>query len=271
MTNRASGRGADHGLAPGHVRLELDHARVAGAADRGLDERAGAPDRGRALDLAPEDAGGELDRLGEPGVLLGLVRSSSQRALSAPMTPETVMGDTSSTSASVIVWPVSLASTPCTSIRSIDGRLLGAAGEPLAVLAPDQAEARVADAVLALARAALLVVVEVARRGVRLPADVDADVGGRLRLRVARADDLERPVRELEHGDREHVVGVEVPWVRGDLHASRMTPSPGARRARSRTRPRARGRCRGGRAPTARRSAVSAVRFRATTVDPPRR
>ena len=108
----------------------------------------------------------------------------------------------------------------------------------LAVLAPDQPEAGVADAVRPLARAALLVVVEVARLGVRLPADVDADVGGRLRLRVARADDLERPVRELEHGDREDVVGVEVPWVRGDLHASRMTPSPGAqRRAPSRDSP----------------------------------
>ena len=84
--------------------------------------------------------------------------------------------------------------------------------------APDEAEARVADAVGPLARAALLVVVEVAGRGVGAAADVDAQVGGVLRRRVAGADDVERPVHEAEDGDREDVVGVEVAWVGGDAH-----------------------------------------------------
>ena len=93
-------------------------------------------------------------------------------------------------------------------------RGLGAARERLAVGAPDEPEARVADPVGPFARAALLVVVEVAGRGVGAASDVDAQVGGVLRLRVAGADDVERPVHEAEDGDREDVVGVEVAgWV----------------------------------------------------------
>ena len=68
----------------------------------------------------------------------------------------------------------------------------------------------------ALAGAAALVVVEVAGRRIRAPADVDAEVRGGQRRLVARADDLQRPVDEPEHGDGEDVVGVEVAGMGGD-------------------------------------------------------
>ena len=79
------------------------------------------------------------------------------------------------------------------------------------------------DAVRALAGAALLMVVEVARGRVEAPADVDAQRGRVLSRAVAGADDLQRPVDERQHGDREDVVGVEVAGVGGDLHQAFAT------------------------------------------------
>jgi hypothetical protein len=61
-------------------------------------------------------------------------------------------------------------------------------------------------------------VVEVAGGGIGAAADVDAQVGGVLRLPVAGADDVQGAVDESEHGDREDVVGVEVAGVGGDAH-----------------------------------------------------
>ena len=109
--------------------------------------------------------------------------SSSQAGFRAAITPLTVIGRMSPTSVSASVWPMSLASTPCDEPLVDRGRGLRAARQRLAVRAPHEPEARVADAVLALARAALLVVVEVAGGRVRAPADVDADVRGGLALR----------------------------------------------------------------------------------------
>jgi hypothetical protein len=97
-------------------------------------------------------------------------------------------------------------------------RGLRAARERLPVGAPDEPEARVADPVGTLARSALLVVVEVAGRGVGAAPDVDPQIGGVLCRRVAGAHDVERAVHETEDGDREDVVGVEVARVGGDAH-----------------------------------------------------
>jgi hypothetical protein len=47
------------------------------------------------------------------------VSSSSQAGFIAAITPLTVIGRIESTSDSVMFWPVSLASTPCTSRSSI--------------------------------------------------------------------------------------------------------------------------------------------------------
>jgi hypothetical protein len=102
----------------------------------------------------------------------------------------------------------------------VDCRRRGfAAGDLDAVRAPDQPEARVADAVGALARSALLMVVEVPGLGIRAPADVDAHIGRGLRRLVARADDFDAvAVRKAQRRDREDVVGVEVAGMRRDPH-----------------------------------------------------
>ena len=191
---------------------------IARAADRVADELLRAGERRGAGELALQDAGGERDGLREARVLLGRVEM---------LVPHRVHGGDDAAHrhrADVLDERLRDRLARVVGVDALHEALvdrrrgLGAAREPLAVGAPHEPEARVADPVGPLAGAALLVVVEVAGGGIGAAADVDAQVGGVLRLPVAGADDVQWAVDEAEHGDREDVVGVEVAWVGGDAH-----------------------------------------------------
>ena len=174
------GRLAHDDLLPRDVALELDDARVAGAADRRLDDPDGALLRGRRRDLARDDRAGERECLVEARPLLGgreLLVPAPVQAGDHPADrhrrPDAVEDRRDDRLAGVV------------GVDALHERLVDALGDVGvavaqggAVLAPHEPERGVAHPVGALARAALLVVVEVAGRRIAREADVDAHVGG---------------------------------------------------------------------------------------------
>ncbi len=151
------------------------------------------------------------------------VRSSSQRALKPDDAVDTHRARTPSINDSVIRWPVSLASTDCTSVSSTTA---ATSSSPSQIRAPNSRhtpEGGVADAVGPDLVELPLVVVEVPGRRLEAEADVDPQVGTGEQLRITGADDLHRFRQEAECGDGEDLVGVEGAVVRGDSHRRIMT------------------------------------------------
>ena len=218
MPYSASGGLGHDGLAPGHVAVELDDPRIGRAADRVADELLRARERRGPGELALQDARGQRDGVGEPCVLLGRVEL---------LVPHRIHGGDDAAHrhrADVVDQRLGDRLARVVGVDAlheplVDGRRgLETARELLAVGAPHEPEARVADPVGPLAGAALLMVVEVAGGGIGAAADVDAQVGGVLHGLVAGADDVQGAVDEAQHGDREDVVGVEVAGMGGDAH-----------------------------------------------------
>jgi hypothetical protein len=219
---------------PGHRAVELDDARVLGSLDRAADEPAGAGAGQRGADRTLEDPAGEGDRVLEAlealrvGGILVPRRVEGVDEVAGVRGPDAVVQRLREREAGVD--RVDALHEEAVDVRR---RPLVATAQRRAVVAPDQAEGGVGDAGPARARAALLVVVEVARRRVGPQADVDAHVAGGDEVAVAGAHDLETGLGAAQGGDREDVVGVEAAVVGGDLHRTHRRTSSARGRVRA--------------------------------------
>ena len=102
------------------------------------------------------------------------------------------------------------------------GDTLVAVADPRAELAPHEPERGVAHAVVPRSVEVSLVVVEVSRRGVVAKSDVDADIGLREGVPLARAHHLDGLAEQTQRSDGEHLIRVKGSVVGGDQHPSRL-------------------------------------------------